>query len=232
MHKTSFLQPNWLALKINNNNVFKYSFLYKETVFDLGCGERNFEKHILKSAHKYVGIDWSSTLHKLSADIVADLNKPLPIASNTADTIISLSVLEHLCEPQMMLNEAYRILKVGGIMMVQVPWQWWIHEAPYDYFRFTPYGLKYMFEKAGFDDVTVTAQSGFFTMYIMKINYFTLRFVMGPRMLRFLIKAFLVPFWFLGQIIAPYLDNIDRNWELESTGYVVIAKKADCEPKS
>jgi ubiquinone/menaquinone biosynthesis C-methylase UbiE len=42
------------------------------------------------------------------------LNQPLPIESEVADTVISLSVMEHLREPQLFLNEAHRILKRGG----------------------------------------------------------------------------------------------------------------------
>ena len=80
-----------------------------------------------------------------------------------------------------MLNEAFRILKPGGAIVLQVPWQWRVHEAPHDYFRYTPYGLKYLFEKAGFVDVVVEPQSGFFTMWILKMNYFSTRFIRGPR---------------------------------------------------
>jgi hypothetical protein len=53
------------------------------------------------------GVDWSGTLHELKADILADLNEPLPIEDQVADTVVSLSVLEHLREPQTMLNEAF-----------------------------------------------------------------------------------------------------------------------------
>jgi len=110
-------------------------------------------------------------------------------------------------------------------MVLQVPWQWWIHEAPYDFFRFTPYGLKYLFEKAGFADVVVEPQSGFFTMWILKMNYFSMRFIRGPRILRGLIKATLLPLWYLGQKVAPLLDRLDKDWAAETTGYFVTARK-------
>jgi hypothetical protein len=124
-----------------------------------------------------------------------------------------------------MLNEAHRILKKKGTMILQVPWQWWVHEKPYDFFRYTPYGLKYMFQKAGFKDVTIKPSSGFFTMWFLKINYFTKRFIRGPRILRFIIKLFLIPFWFLLQKLAPLLNKVDKNWELETSGYHVTANK-------
>jgi hypothetical protein len=108
---------------------------------------------------------------------------------------------------------------------LQVPWLWWIHEAPYDFFRYTPYGIKYLFEKAGFVDVVVEPQSGFFTMWILKMNYFSLRFIRGPRPLRWAIKVLLIPLWYLSQRVAPLLDKLDRNWALETAGYFVTARK-------
>lgn len=212
---------NWLIYDLGDKYLKKYALLFKGALFDLGCGEMPYKGWFLQHADHYIGVDWSETLHELKADIVADLNKPLPIESAVADTVVSLSVMEHLCEPQTMLNEAYRILKSGGVMVLQVPWQWWIHEAPYDFFRYTPYGLMYMFEKAGFVDVVVDPQSGFFTMWLLKMNYFSLRFVRGPMPLRRLIKACLMPIWYAGQLLAPTLDKLDHNWAAETSGYFV-----------
>lgn len=110
-------------------------------------------------------------------------------------------------------------------MILQAPFQWWVHEAPYDYFRYTPYGFRYMLEKAGFVDVIVEPQSGFFTMWLLKLNYFTLRFIRGPLPIRMIIKSFLWIIWNINQVLAPFLDKLDRHWEAETSGYFVIAKK-------
>lgn len=136
MHRYSFVDFNWLILKINNKmaQILCNSFIVG-TVYDLGCGERPYEEDILKVADKYIGVDWGETFHILKADIVSDLNNPLPIDSEVGDTVTSFQVIEHLCEPQIMLNEAYRILKKNGTIVLTVPFQWWVHEVPYDYFR-------------------------------------------------------------------------------------------------
>lgn len=216
---------NWLAYKCGDVFLKKYSSLYKGVLYDLGCGESPYKQFFLKYADQYIGIDWADSFHDTKADIAADLNISLPIASEVADTVVSLSVLEHLCEPQTMLNEAFRILKPDGRIVLQVPWQWWVHEAPYDFFRYTPYGLAYLFNKAGFVDVVVEPQSGFFTMWILKMNYFSCHFICGPSPLRWLIKAVLLPFWYLGQSLAPLLDTMDRNWAAETSGYYVTARR-------
>lgn len=224
MHNQSKFQFNWLIKKIYNDYIRQYQVLMNGVIFDLGCGTRPYENDILLYADFYIGVDWSNTLHGLQADLVADLNQPLPIRNNVADAVVSFQVLEHLCEPQMMLNEAFRILRPEGRIFLSVPFQWWVHEAPWDYFRFTRYGLEHIFKKAGFVEIKVEAVSGFWSMWFLKLNYQTARLVRGPRPLRWLIRGALIPFWWLDQIIAPLLDRV---WpaEGETAGYFVTARK-------
>jgi SAM-dependent methyltransferase len=216
---------NWLAYQDIDHFLEKFATYYKGVLYDLGSGESPYKDFFLSHATKYVAVDWAQSYHNTSIDIEADLNGPLPIESGVADTVVSFSVLEHLREPQMMLNEAFRILKSDGVILIQVPWQWWVHEAPYDFFRFTPYCLSYLLGKPGFVDIVVEPQSGFFTMWILKFNYFTERFIRGPRPIRFAVRALLLPIWYLGQKVAPHLDRLDKNWLAETSGYFVTARK-------
>lgn len=105
---------NWLIYDIGDHWLEKYAPYFRGHLYDLGCGEMPYKDWLLTYADQYTGVDWGGTQHALKAGIVADLNEPLPIATEVADTVISLSVMEHLCEPQAFLNEAYRILKGGG----------------------------------------------------------------------------------------------------------------------
>ncbi|MDD5430154.1 MAG: hypothetical protein PHE97_05495 [Candidatus Omnitrophica bacterium] len=82
-----------------------------------------------------------------------------------------------------------------------------------------------MFEKAGFKDISIEALSGFFVTSILKMNYFSARFIKGPKPLRWLILYLLVPIWTICQFLAPYLDKFDKNWDAEAVGYIVLAWK-------
>lgn len=217
---------NWLAYKCGDEYLMKDTHLYKGVLYDLGAGESPYKNFFLQFAESYISVDWSNSYHGVNVDLVADLNGLLPIESSLADTVVSFSVLEHLCEPQVMLCEAFRILRPGGNLILQVPWQWRIHEEPYDFFRYTPYGLRYLLEKAGFISVEIAPMSGFFTMLILKLNYFSLRLIRGPKILRVFSKYLLAPFWYFGQIVAPWLDSFDRNWSSETAGYFVTAQKS------
>ena len=105
---------NWLIYKANDHFLQKNAARLRGRLYDLGCGEAPYRDLFMHYAEEYVGVDWSDSYHKTEADIIADLNKPLPIESDVADTVVSLSVLEHLYNPQLMLCEAFRILKRGG----------------------------------------------------------------------------------------------------------------------
>ena len=217
---------NWLIYRIIKQNLNKLSFLYKGTLVDLGCGECPYKKYFLQYVDSYVGVDWSNTIHDSKADIISNLNQKIELPDKFADTLVSFSVIEHLCEPQVFLNEAYRVLKDDGAFILQVPWQWHVHEAPHDYFRYTPYGLKYMFNKAGFEDVNIIPQSGFFTTSALKLNYFLARLIYKlPKAIMYPLAILLLPIWTTTQLLAPLLDKLDKEWERESIGFIVVAKK-------
>jgi SAM-dependent methyltransferase len=224
LHPISYSSKNWLILELNNEEVRKRLPDIRGVVYDLGCGIRPYERDILSVADRYIGVDWSNTLHALRADIVADLNEPLPIEDQVADTVVSFQVLEHLREPCGMLSEAFRILRPGGRMVLSVPFQWQVHEAPHDYFRYTRYGLEYMLGKSGFIDVSVDEVCGFFGTWVLKLNYQTARMTNRASWPCKIGRTVLVPFWFLGQWLAPRLDRRWPNRD-EAAGYYVTARR-------
>jgi len=205
--------------------LLKYRDLLQGHLYDLGCGESPYKDYFLQQAEQYIGVDWQGSPHKTQETLLADLNENLPIGDNVADTVVSLSVLEHLYNPQSMVDEAFRILNSNGHLVMQMPWQWTIHEAPHDYSRYTPFALTRFLENAGFVDIHIEAQAGFFTTMILKWNYFTARFVSKNKIHHKFFKLCLLPFWYFGQKLAPHLDKLDKNWSAETIGFFVTARK-------
>lgn len=198
----------------------------KGNVYDLGCGKSPYKTWISTKASGYFGVDWSSSVHDCKPDLFADLNKLLPLDSEVADTIISFSVMEHLSEPQIFLNESFRILKPDGYLLLQVPFMWWVHEAPHDYYRYTSYGLTYMLEKSGYSEIVVTEQTGFWLMWFLKLNYQIVKCQRGPKLTRWLSKVITFIPLTLNQIIGSLLDRF-LPVHGESAAYFVRAKKVD-----
>lgn len=215
---------NWLLYDIGDRFLENSSVHLRGVVYDLGCGEMPFRDWILQTADKYVGVDWSDSLHDLKADVLADLNQRIPIDDAKADTVISLSVMEHLSEPLVFLAEAHRILKPGGHMILQVPFMWQVHEAPHDYFRYTRFGLLHMLKQSGFTDIDIQAQTGFWVVWTLKLNYQLKKLVRGPKIIKALAQLVLWPIWMLNQPIAALIDKFWKA-EGETAGYFVVARK-------
>ena len=231
MHAKDISHPNcghhnWLVYRLNHRRLDALAGHIHGVVYDLGCGDKPYEAFFGARASRYLGVDWSNTPHDARADIVADLNAPLPIDDAVADTVVSISVLEHLSRPAQFLAEVRRILNADGRLILQVPFQWHIHEAPYDFFRFTPHGLEFLLGEAGFDIDSLEPCGGFFATVALKTNYFLRRFVRGPAPVRALAHLVMVPAWYLTQWGALLMDRFDRRAAQETQAYWVLARPA------
>src|SRR5581483_6584928 len=71
-------------------------------------------------------------------------------------------VLEHVAEPQKVITELHRVLRPGGSLFLTVPLVGELHEEPYDFYRYTPYGLRHLFERAGFVVDSIAPRNGYF----------------------------------------------------------------------
>jgi len=96
-------------------------------------------------------VDWDNSLHENPLlDLVTDLNTLLPLEDETFDTVLLSDVLEHIPEPQNLLSEISRILKSnGGVLLLNVPFFYPIHEEPFDFHRYTRFSLERMCAAAG-----------------------------------------------------------------------------------
>jgi len=211
---------NFLILRIARKRI--ESFPFHGRVVDLGCGKAPYKDIVLRTADEYIGVDWKNSMHDQSnVDVLADLSQPLPFDNAYADTATSFFVLEHLTEPDFFLSECSRILRPGGWLYMLVPFLWHIHEEPYDFYRYTHYGLRYLLEKNGFSEIIIEAQTGFWQTWWLSFNYHTTRFACGP------LKYFWYPVWWLTQIIAPVMDKINPvHNHTHTTHYAVQARKA------
>lgn len=215
---------NWLIVKMHNDFFSGIRKDLKGVVVDLGCGPMPYRPDILAQGCTYIGVDWPNSLHGVKPDVASDLNAGVNLPSDSANAVMSISVLEHLYRPQAMLAESWRILKPNGSLYIQVPFQWHVHEAPFDYYRFTSHGLQKLLDEAGFEHIEITANGGFWTTWILKFNYQSTRWIRGPRPVRWLARLLLIPVWFLNQTLATGLDRIDFN-SSEAPSYTAVARK-------
>lgn len=101
---------------------------------NIGSGVTNYSKQIINFDLQ----DFQNV------EVVGDLFK-LPFKNCTFDYVLSIYVLEHVPNPQLAIEEMYRVLKPGGICYCLIPFIQGFHAAPYDYLRFTSKGVESYF---------------------------------------------------------------------------------------
>ncbi len=216
---------NWLIYRLRDRHLERLAPLFRGDLVDLGCGEAPFRSFLEQHGARYTGVDWPNSPHRTRPEVEADLNEPLPLATASADTVLSISVLEHLKRPTVMLAEAHRILRPGGQLVLQTPWQWMVHEAPFDYFRYSPFALEHLLTEAGFVDISIEPEGGFWAMWALKLCYFLERATRGRGPLRRLARLAVRPVWFGVQALALWLDRFDREPTLEAASYYTTARR-------
>lgn len=82
----------------------------------------------------------------------------LPFDNDEYDCIIFNQVLEHCKKPWICVNEAYRVLKKGGIIILISPFIYQFHSYPNDYWRFSDEGMAVLVEK--FEKILLKGRSG------------------------------------------------------------------------
>lgn len=124
----------------------------KGTLVDLGCGDAPFKSLITRETNnkiKYVGIDLYNNIYNGKPDVFWD-GQTIPIRSNSVDTVLFTEVIEHIQNPDIVLVEINRILKVGGVVFLTTPFFWPLHDAPFDEYRYTPFSLERILKKHNF----------------------------------------------------------------------------------
>lgn len=125
---------------------------------DIGAGRLAWRSLIAASASRYIATDAFATHPDIA--FLSDVQGNLPIADKTFDSAFCCSVLEHTREPWKAFDEFYRILKPGGKIILSVPFVYYLHGQPNDYFRFTRYGIENLAHKSGFEIVELSVVGG------------------------------------------------------------------------
>lgn len=215
---------NWLVYKIADKvldeAIQKYA---RGKLLDIGCGGKPYENMTKSYVTEHIGLDHENTLHDESKIDLFGTAYNIPIQKEYFDTVLCTAVLEHLEEPNRAIKETNRILKKGGYAVYTVPLFWHLHEEPRDFYRYTKHGLRYLFEKNGFEIVELKPLSGFWVTFGQELVYYLYRFRKGGK---------LNPLWWIIPLIGLsiqgicyLLSKIDHSEEFTWMYLAVVRKK-------
>ena len=167
--------PFYFARSNLHRNLTKVAAHARGRMLDVGCGQKPYRK--LFSVSEYVGveIDTPDNRAKKQADFFYD-GHSLPFESGSFDTILASQVFEHVFNPDEFLCELGRVLRPGGCLLLTLPFVWDEHEQPYDFARYSSFGLRHLLQQHGFEvrevhksgaDLSVVLQT--WGMYVYKV---------------------------------------------------------------
>ena len=228
-HATIF-HPQWLSIRAQCASMARAARYARGLLVDIGCGNTPFEDLFRGRVSRYVGMDYPSTAYLVGgsrAEVHATALH-LPLADASVETLLLTEVLEHLREPGPVLDELFRVLKPGGALIVSAPMIYNVHGAPHDFFRFTPDGLRYVLERAGFQIAERWPQGYAGTMLgLMVNNFLTVAFgrTRALRVIRWTVLLPVLPLVFAWCNLAGLLlDAVVREPSF-SFNHVAIARK-------
>jgi SAM-dependent methyltransferase len=213
-----FINPFYFARKGLYEAIKSYAHNIQGKILDVGCGNKPY-KHLF-NVSSYIGLDYDKdgTNKNPDADFIYD-GTIFPFENEVYDSLICNEVLEHVFNPDQFISEINRVLKLGGTLLITVPFVWDEHDQPYDYARYSSFGLKHILEKHGFEimmhkksmnDIRVIFQ--LINTYIHKIFLKNNNHYIEIILTMLLCSPFNILGSFLGWILPKnndlYLDNI------------------------
>ena len=217
-----FLNPFYFARSGLARSISKHAPEFSGKLLDIGCGKKPYKNQF--NVDEYIGleIDSPESRNRGIADYYYD-GKSIPFKSNTFDCAICNQVLEHVFNPSQFISEINRVLKPGGRLLLTVPFVWDEHEQPYDYARYSSFGLQSLFRENGFiihkheklgADASILFQMT--NIYLYKIS------ATWPKFLRIIFIIFIMGFVNLCGLIAKYLLPKNNDFYLDN---IIIVEK-------
>ena len=216
------MNPFYFARKELYEAISSSSCHISGKVLDIGCGNKPYEN--LFNASKYVGleIDTPENRQNKKADFFYD-GKLFPFEDKSFDSIFCSQVFEHIFNPEEFLKEANRVLQPGGMLLMTVPFVWDEHEQPFDYARYSSFGIRHLLVAGGFEIIEHRKTLQDIRIIFQLINVYIYKAIIGSNkyLIFIVITLIMGPFNILGELLYRIFPK-NRDLYLDN---VVLAKK-------
>nr|BAL53495.1 hypothetical conserved protein [uncultured Chloroflexota bacterium] len=114
-------------------------------ILDIGAGHGDFAPVL--QGRRLLALD---IVPYPEVDLVCDLSQCIPFREATFDVLLMMNLIEHVYAFHTLLDAAFYLLKPGGRLLIAVPFMIKIHQAPFDFYRYTHYALRQLAADHGF----------------------------------------------------------------------------------
>lgn len=206
-----FINPFYFARSGLAQEIKEFASQISGSLLDVGCGSKPYNSLFKVTSHVGLDIDIESVRLRAMADDYYDGNS-FPYLDSSFDSLLCSQVLEHVFNPDVFLGEINRVLKPKGKLLLTVPFVWDEHEQPYDYARYSSYGLRALLEKSGFKILEHKKIGGNATILFQLTNAYLYKVIKKwPKILKFYFTITIIALInVLGIIAGKFLpDNPD-----------------------
>lgn len=196
----------------------------KGRLLDIGCGNLPY-RELFRHVDEYVGLDREMRFHAQErSDVIFTIGSAdaLPFEKESFDAILATQVIEHLPRPSVFFEECHRVLKPGGKGIITFPLVNPLHELPYDYWRYTEYGVRHLCKQYGLRVAKVQPMGGgWITVGFILYHFLYSR---GEQRASQRIRSF---YHRIGQWLFVLLQNMDKRWPYPElpVNYTMICQK-------
>lgn len=167
------INPFYIIRKGLYNAVRRIAPTIQGRVLDFGCGSKPYEGDF-SNATEYLGVDLRVFGHKdydSKIDFYYD-GKHLPFDDGVFDAVVSFEVFEHVFNLEDILSEVRRVTKPSGKLFFTIPFVWDEHEIPYDFGRYTSFGISDILKRNGYDNIQIIKTTNYYeAVSQLKIAY-------------------------------------------------------------
>jgi SAM-dependent methyltransferase len=195
-------------------------------ILDIGSGRGDFTQ-VLTGRH-FLSVE---IYPYPEVDVVCDLTKAVPFQANSFDVILLMNVCEHVYQPNKLIAVAQNLLTKGGKIVITIPFMLKIHQAPFDFGRYTHFALEKMADEnnlilekmEGFYDPAGLIWETLHYYHLWGTNHVKSKLIKGVSKGIVLVLSPFVSF--LTQLNKPYLGDPKKMVYPAPIGYQVIYKK-------
>ncbi len=220
-----FTNPFYFLRRSLCKGISKHKKQLGGIMLDFGCGRKPYKN--LFNVVEYVGVDIEVSGHShvnSEVDVFYD-GRRIPFKDNHFDSLLCSEVFEHLFNIDEILSELNRVLKPNAKGLITVPFCWPEHEQPYDFARYTSFGMKKLLGDHGFKIVSMDKSGHFFeSIWQLVTLYFYSLFKTKRRILNVLLTILIIsPFNLIGILLTSIVPKQHDYYH----NLVILVQKSD-----
>ena len=165
----SVFGENWVVGRFLLPVLKRLGVEQRGVLLDLACGESPFRSYF-PTLDTYLRMD----RNPIDPEVMHGDMLAIPLANHSVDVIILFQAITDVPNPVDVLKEVRRVLKPEGLLLVFESMAYPEHDAPYDFYRLMPEGLRALAADAGLTLRRCTPLGGLFTRFASLWNSFVM----------------------------------------------------------